>query len=193
MLENMDLGDYINKFSDVLKVFIKNACNIYLLVTSQKQKYSFAKLIEHFLSLKNSRCLPPLSLHQNIVIYSCAQSKTVFQLIGSVSPSGSYNTYYEWFDKLSYDKLKFPSGLIVAAFDNNQVIGKTYNISQQGNLPTSIVTTVCYAQYLEYENLINTNYKKKWLDNVQQKKELDKYANNLVDKMTLKIIAYVRN
>jgi hypothetical protein len=78
-------------------------------------------------------------------------------LIGSVSPSGSYNTYYEWFDKLSYDKLKFPSGLIVAAFDNNQVIGKTYNISQQGNLPTSIVTTVCYAQYLTFVTSLSCN------------------------------------
>ena len=48
MLKNMDLGDYINKFSDVLKVFIENACNIDLPVASQKQKYSFVKLIEHF-------------------------------------------------------------------------------------------------------------------------------------------------
>ena len=31
------------------------------------------------------------------------------------------------------------------------------------------------------------------MDNVQQNKEIDKYANNLVDKMTPKIIAYVRN
>ena len=31
------------------------------------------------------------------------------------------------------------------------------------------------------------------MDNVQQNKEIDKYANNSVEKMTLKIISYVRN
>jgi len=46
-------------------------------------------------------------------------------MISRASLSGSYTTYYKWFNKLSYDKLRFPSGLVVAAFDNNQVIGIT--------------------------------------------------------------------
>jgi hypothetical protein len=62
-------------------------------------------------------------LYQNVVIYSIALSKTILELISRASPSGSYTTYYKWFNKLSYDKLRFPSGLVVAAFDNNQVIG----------------------------------------------------------------------
>jgi hypothetical protein len=125
MSQIINLADYIGKFNPILNSFIENTCDIDLSVASKKDIYSLAKLIEHFLNLKNSRCLAPLSLYQNVVIYSIAQSKTILELISRASPSGSYTTYYNWFNKLSYDKLRFPSGLVVAAFDNNQVIGIT--------------------------------------------------------------------
>ena len=120
----MNVADYIGKLNPILKAFIENICDIDVSVASKKDIYSFAKLIEHFLSLKNSRCLAPLSLYQNVVIYSIAQSKIILELIRRASPSGSYTTYYNWFDKLSYDKLRFPNGLVVAAnADNDNDVG----------------------------------------------------------------------
>jgi hypothetical protein len=110
MSQIINLADYIGKFNPILKSFIENTCDIDLSVASKKDIYSLAKLIEHFLNLKNSRCLAPLSLYQNVVIYSIAQSKTILELISRASPSGSYTTYYNWFNKLSYDKLRISSG-----------------------------------------------------------------------------------
>jgi len=101
----MNLAEYKGKFNPILKAFIENVCDIDVSVVSKKDIYSFAKLIEHFLILKNTRCLAPLSLYQNVIIYSIVQSKTIIDLISRASPSGSYTTYNNWFDKLSYDKL----------------------------------------------------------------------------------------
>ena len=72
MSQIMYLADYLGKFNPILKSFIENICDIDVSVASKKDIYSFAKLIEHFLSLKNSRRLAPLSLYQNVVIYSIA-------------------------------------------------------------------------------------------------------------------------
>ncbi len=68
----MNLAEYKGKFNPILKAFIENVCDIDVSVASMKDIYSFAKLIENFLSLKNSRRLAPLSLYQNVVIYSIA-------------------------------------------------------------------------------------------------------------------------
>ena len=123
LFENFNLSEYIKSLNETITVFIENVCKIDISVASTKELYSFSKLIEHFLSLKNDRCLAPLSLYQNILIYSYTQSKTVLKLINSASPSGSFTTYYNWFDKLGTEKTNCPDGLVIAGFDNNQVIG----------------------------------------------------------------------
>ena len=76
---NFNLFEYVSNFNDVNRIFIEQACGIDITIAARKD--SFAKLTEHFLSLKNSRCPAPLSLYQNVVIYSYAQSKTLFTVV----------------------------------------------------------------------------------------------------------------
>ena len=45
----------------------------------------------------------------------------------------------------------FPKGTVRVAFDNNQIIGKTYTIRAENKVPSSIMTTTMYAKISEEE------------------------------------------
>jgi hypothetical protein len=78
--------------------------------------------------------------------------------------TSNYKNVYRWFNNLKTEPLKPPTRMIICGFDNNQVIGRTC-IKNQANLPSSIVTTVCYAKYFGYERLSSTEIKdKKWFN-----------------------------
>jgi hypothetical protein len=70
-------------------------------------------------------------------------SKMVVDLMGKTSPMGNCKTVYRWLNNLKTEPLKPPTGMIICGFDNNQVIGRTWSIKNQGNLPSRIATTVC--------------------------------------------------
>jgi hypothetical protein len=96
----MNLAEYKGKFNSILKAFIENVCDIDVSVVSKKDIYSFAKLIEHFLILKNTRCLAPSSLYQNVIIYSIVQSKTIIDLISRASPFFEFYIFFVYNVKL---------------------------------------------------------------------------------------------
>ena len=62
------------------------------------------------------------------------------------SPAGSYWTVRNWLKGLSMDELPKPIGDCLVAFDNDQVIGKSYNVRVNNKVKMSIVTSVCVAE-----------------------------------------------
>jgi hypothetical protein len=61
-------------------------------------------------------------------------------------------------------------------------------------LPTSVVTTVCYAQYQNESNFnfLSNHVSKKWLDLAHQRIEINKYAEKLKEKLHEANLSYVR-
>jgi hypothetical protein len=61
-------------------------------------------------------------------------------------------------------------------------------------LPTSVVTTVCYAQYQNESNFnfLSNHVSKKWLDLAHQRIEINKYAEKLKEKFNEANLSYVR-
>ena len=60
-------------------------------------------------------------------------------------PGGSYSYLVSWLKEQSSEPLKFPDGLCKAVFDNNQKLGKTYLISGNNIVPTSVMTSYLWV------------------------------------------------
>lgn len=85
-------------------------------------------------------------MRENILLYS---SKTAAIFKGSVSPSGSYRTLLRCLDSEAQNPIRVPEGSVRCAFDNNQVIGKTYLIKGDNKVPTSVL---CSSAYIELDD-----------------------------------------
>ena len=90
--------------------------------------------------------------------------------------------------------LVFLNSIFLIFVDQFLIEGKTYTISQQSVLPTSVVTTVCYAQYQNEPdfNFPSNHVSKKWLDLSHQRKEINEYAEKLKEKLHQVNLSYVR-
>lgn len=59
----------------------------------------------------------------------------------------------EWISNQTSKPLQFPDGDCVVIFDNNQVIGRSWNIKVNHKTKSSVVTTICQLQYDGYHNI----------------------------------------
>ena len=73
--------------------------------------------------------------------YSFTNSKLYANFLGNRAPGGSYSYLVSWLKEQASEPLKFPDGLCKAIFDNSQKIGKTYLISGDNVVPTSVITS----------------------------------------------------
>ena len=78
---------------------------------------------------------------ESLLCYSFTNSKTISNFLGSRSPGGSNSYISSWLDHQANEPIKCPPGLIKAVFDNNQKIGKTYLITRNNTVPTSVMTS----------------------------------------------------
>ena len=62
---------------------------------------------------------------------------------GHTGPAGGYTYIRNWMKTQAEEVVPIPSGDLVFAFDNDQVIGKTYHVRPDTKLRCSVVTSVC--------------------------------------------------
>jgi hypothetical protein len=79
-----------------------------------------------------------------VLVYTTTHSRTAVEIISHSSAFPSYTTVRNWFLELGGNRIE-PLDVterkdLVIAFDNNQVVGKTWRISSHGQ-PISVVTT----------------------------------------------------
>ncbi|KAJ8030711.1 hypothetical protein HOLleu_27195 [Holothuria leucospilota] len=143
---NLDLESWVNDRNKVVVGLLKGLAHTRSNCNAPTDLYRVAKNVEQIYSLTNPYVVLPLSFSENVLIYSIVQSKLTANVYGLTSPGGSYWTVRNWLKGLSMDPLPTPRGDCLVAFDNDQVIGKSYNVRENNKVKTSIVTSVCVAE-----------------------------------------------
>lgn len=87
------------------------------------------------------------------LLYVASGSRNAVHLTGRGGPHGSYPIVREWISNQTPKPLQFPDGDCVLIFDNNKVIGRSWNIKVNHKTKLSVVTTICQLQYDGYHNI----------------------------------------
>ena len=79
----------------------------------------------------------------NIMQCQATQSRMCINLNGKTGPAGSYKTVSNWLVSQSTKELDFPQSDCMVAFDNDQVVGKSWRVSIDNKVKSSCVTSIC--------------------------------------------------
>ena len=71
------------------------------------------------------------------------QSRMCINLNGKTGPARSYKTVSNWLVSQSTKELDFPQSDCMVAFDNDQVVGKSWPVSIDNKVKSSCVTSIC--------------------------------------------------
>ena len=124
--------------------------------TIHEDYYRLSVVLESIYKLRNANFLGPVSLLQNLTFLSMTNSKAAVDIIGSSGAGGKYTTLCRWLGSISSKPPTVPDGDTLFVFDNEQIVGKTWNIKPQNKVRTSIITTVAAVQ-LDKEMRIENN------------------------------------
>ena len=79
----------------------------------------------------------------NIMQCQATESRMCINLYGKTVPAGSYKTVSNWLVSQSTKELDFPQSDCMVAFDNDQVVGKSWRVSIDNKVKSSCVTSIC--------------------------------------------------
>ena len=108
--------------------------------------YQLCHILESIYGVNNSCLVAPVSFLHNLVAYSISGSKSVATLNATTGPYGSYKTINSWLDKMACTTPECPEGCIVSVFDNDQVIGRRYQVTPNNKVKTSVITNCAWIQ-----------------------------------------------
>lgn len=149
-MQQFKLDEYLTKFNPVLFAIIDGFTS----KSSVKNKdYLVAKTLEMIYCVIFVNIVLPVCFLQNLLLYVASGSRNAVNLTGKGGPHGSYPTVREWISNQTSKPLQFPDGDCVVIFDNNQVIGRSWNIKVNHKTKSSVVTTICQLQYDGYHNI----------------------------------------
>ena len=74
-------------------------------------------------------------------MFSLTKCKALMNHSSSNARSGLYLYSTKWMNDLAADTMKFTSGFTGVVFDNNQKVYRTYAITAENEVPTSVMTT----------------------------------------------------
>ena len=139
-----NIDDFIENSSDVLRAFIRECCNIEKYEKEEKN-YLLARIIELMYRLCYPWIVFPLAFLQNVCTYVSTRSRFPVELSMPLG-GGSYDTILQWL--VDQGSLTGPiqclDGDIGVAFDNMQVLKKTYSISVNSKMESSVITNIIW-------------------------------------------------
>ena len=109
-----------------VQAFAKLLCGVKSHAAATLQTTKMAMLIENLYGI-HGRCLVlPLSFLINLVITKLSKCKLTSNILGRLSPGGTYQHIFNWVKEVTESPLlTVPSGDVKYMFDNSQKIGKT--------------------------------------------------------------------
>lgn len=81
---------------------------------------------------------------ENLTVLSLTSSKTAVDILGTSGAGGKYSTLCRWLNS-SAEEPTGPPGDAVYIFDNEQTVGKTWNIAPNNKVKCSVITNVAAA------------------------------------------------
>ena len=101
----------------------------------------------------------PMCFVNNIMQCQATQSRMCINLNGKIGPAGSYKTVSNWLVSQSTKELDFPQSDCMVAFDNDQVVGKSWRVSIDNKVKSS-----CVTRKFSNEQLKIANHPKNWFN-----------------------------
>ena len=152
-LNELDVQEYLKEQNPFLMQTLLQVTQ----ASIDKDFYRLAVLLESIYKLRNANFIGPVSTLQNLVLLSITNSKSAVDICGSSGAGGKYTTLCKWLGNIPSEPKNVPKGDILFAFDNEQVIGKTWNIKPNNKIKTSIITTVA-AFELQTEKQLQSDF-----------------------------------
>ena len=107
-----------------------------------RASFMLCKIIETIYCCRNARLILPLSLRENLLLYSYCGSKTIANYIGTTSPGGSQTYILQWLNAQAGHEAPVHPGLVRALMDNEQIVGKSYSVKTKKNAIVSVIVSV---------------------------------------------------
>ena len=95
----------------------------------------------------------PLLFATNLLAYSVTRSKLALNINDKLHPAGGHSTVRNWLNNLTMTVPEFPSGDVLTAIDNDQVLIKKWTVRKDNRAQISVLTSVCVAQIFPYGTL----------------------------------------
>lgn len=96
-------------------------------------------------SLVQPSYISPFMFATNLLAYSVTRSKLALNMYGKLHPAGGNTTVRSWLDNLTMNVPSVPSGDILTAVDNDQVLIKKWTVRKDNRAQISVLTSVCVA------------------------------------------------
>ena len=77
---------------------------------------------DQFYSIVQPSFVSPLMFATNLLVYSVTRSKLALNIHGKIHPAGGNTTVKTWLNDLTMEVPQVPSGDILTAIDNDQVL-----------------------------------------------------------------------
>lgn len=87
----------------------------------------------------------PLMFATNLLVYSVTRSKLALNIHGKIHPAGGNTTVKTWLNDLTMEVPQVPSGDILTAIDNDQVLIRKWTVRKDNRAQISVLTSVCVA------------------------------------------------
>lgn len=142
IISNIDTKAWLDERNPVVLAFLQGISG----GIGSSRQYHMARAVESIYRCKNPLVVLPLAFSENIVQYSVSNSKIATN-INAAGGGGSYETVRQWLNNRAVDELPPVKGDVIVAFDNDQVIGKTYHArAENKSVKASVITAVCTAE-----------------------------------------------
>ena len=100
-------------------------------------------VLESIYRIADPQFIGAWSFLQNLVVYSSSKNKQACNILGTAIPASKYNNVSAYLSDIeSSREAKCPDGYVIFMFDNEQVVGKSWNITADNKVKMSIVTNV---------------------------------------------------
>ena len=93
---------------------------------NNEKLYKGAMAVDLIYGSRHGKYVPEMNLVASAIKYSIARSKTIINVDGHITNSGSYSRFQSWLDELSEREEPLPKGVLFLAFDNEQRGQKNY-------------------------------------------------------------------
>lgn len=103
--------------------------------------------VDQLYSLVQPSFISPFMFAANLLVYSIARSKLATNIYAHILPAGGGSTSLRmWLNRLTMEVPQVPSGDVLTAIDNDQVLIKKWTVRKDNRAQISVLTSVCVAE-----------------------------------------------
>ena len=156
-LEDLEIAKYVASQDSVILQSVFGLCSLGMddVKASSNLACRVALMIEHVYQLLAPSFIGPMSFLQNINIFAFTHSKIAANMLGTTEPAGKYMCVSNWLQQQAAVAPLCPPGDIVCVFDNEQLVGRTWNVTPNNKVKVSVITNViavALSEETKYQN-----------------------------------------